>query len=230
MRDFNIVKDHTVTLFNRKEPLPINYVYGRIRNKVIDIVYIYNPWAGLLEIYNPDGGMGRGYNTAKKYVRSVLIAHKSQIEVLEKPEKCQHIQRLLNDVHAAKTREHMVAAGAPHTKRAQNEYIYRSRPLGGEWRDDRMDYRPRYEQGAKDAMSYFEVGQNTAGPAAFVVKRNAMNAGGVKNDAKQYQKVHFVEKSFTRRDNPTKDRADCIKYEAAQAARCAQIGAAGRGH
>lgn len=230
MRDFNIVTDFTVTLFNEKEPLPINYIYGRIKQKSMDIVYIYNPWTSFLEICTPDGGIFKDYSMAKKSVVAILNSHKEQIATLQKPETCKHIQRLLNDVHAAKTREHRVAFGAPHTKRAQSEYIYRSRPLGGEWRDDTADYVPRYERGAKDAMSYFEVGQNTAGPAAFVIKRNAMNTNGVKTDSKEYQKIHFTEKSFTRKDDPVRDRADAVRYEAAQDARCAQIGAAGRGH
>ena len=203
MKEFSIVRDHSVTLFGAKSPLPVNVVYGEVAVGRLRIQYIFHPSTSGLSLYmgdwnrHPKDGIA---SAAQKAVNGILNAHKEEWAGLGKEERCLHLSDRADRQKAAKHNTRLAALeystshrveGGPMAKRHQNysDFVrykgscYSQRSVEGSklysnsyWEETQsVDAVPGVVT-PEFSSRHFDAGQDSAGPAAFVVKHNSMPA------------------------------------------------------
>lgn len=240
MKDFSVTKDYSVTLFNSTTPLPKNTVYGVVSVGKLRVQYTYIPATGHLSLYM--GGYDKRPNdkitsAAVPAIKAVLAAHKKEWEGLPLPTTYKEY-RTQCDTRMNVRDNHAPVVGGPREKRPNTEILFNCHIPSGTWSDKVSDKIPGYwtakEAAVKTPGSYFECGAGTAGPEAFLPKRNGMYAHDVQKCREQKPEPVVVASRYKSSPATTPTMAEQVAYtrrvEAEQAARLAKAGIVGRGH
>ena len=128
MKEFNVTKDFSVTLFGSKEPLPKNIVYGAVQVGKFQVQYMYFPTSKAMKMYM--GGWDKRPNptiakNARTVVNAVLEEHREEWGKLPPHEHYDPFSVKVREVRKSAA-VHSPVAGSPSRKEHQQEMIFKS--------------------------------------------------------------------------------------------------------
>lgn len=241
MREFNIVTEFNVSLFNRR-PLAVGMIYGKIDG----VTYTFQPVTG--ELCTHCGAWGKMCENSATIdkIWAVLNRKRSKWPVSIRPFDASRghdksVKATMRHTAECASRPHVVE-GAPVRREVQRTYTrykgscYSQRAIEG-----KMYTTCEYEEKVRDVVVYdeggprvinsrgdsyrgyerpydykkpMEVGQNTAGPEQFLSKRNGMYAHDVqkgKDNKKEERHVGELSKSAPRKERTTEQLRSEVK-------------------